>query len=83
MRKPDWSKQAERMWNLFKENPNKDIPAPALDRAAAGDGNYIASRSKRISECRVRAKILGYDLLKSRDEWSNGKRFTHYRLVVP
>ncbi len=89
MSKPNWSKQSERLWKFLVENVGKDCPAPACNRAAAGpDAQYVASISKRISECRAKAKSLGGDLVLSRDEWEfygdgSRRRFTHYRLRLP
>ncbi len=79
-----WSKQSERLWKFLAENIGKDCPAPACNRAAAGpDAQYVASISKRISECRAKAKSLGGDLVLSRDEWEGQRRYTHYRLTLP
>ncbi len=79
----DWSQQSERLWQYLFSNQGKDIPAPAMNRAAAGEGQFVSSLSKRVSECRRKARALGGDLVLSRDEWENGRRYTHYRLTLP
>jgi hypothetical protein len=79
----DWSKQAQRIYEFMRGHPNEEIPAPVLQRIAAGDGQYVASISKRISECRQRFAVEGQSLTMCRQEWINGQRHTFYKLSVP
>lgn len=83
MRKPDWSKQSERMWQFLLRHHNTEFSQPKLNAVAAGDGVYVNSFTKRVSEVRRRAQTVGLDLKKTRDEWHNGKRETGYTLFVP
>lgn len=81
MRKPDWSKQAERMWQFLRMHPNEEIAAPVLNSVGAGDGVYCSSFSKRISECRQKARELGRDVIMCRQAHRNGQRRTWYKLT--
>ena len=80
-RKQDWSKQAQRLYEYVKARPGEDLSAPELNKAAAGDGQYVASFTKRVSEVRQRAKEEGCEFIKSYDEWLCGQRRTWYRWV--
>jgi len=80
----NWSKQSDRLWNYLVQWPNQDLSAVELDTVAAGlNGTYTRSFSKRISECRAKAKAQGMDLILSRDERHGTQRRTWYKLVKP
>lgn len=84
MTRTNWSAQSQRLWDYLANRPNEDIPQPELNRAAAGAGGvYVNSFTKRLSECRKRAQAAGGDVIKSRDEWVEGQRRTHYRYLPP
>ena len=78
----DWSDQSRRLYNYASQHFGQDVPAPELNAAAAGDGSYVASFSKRISEVRRQAERDGYRFFLSRDEWCDGQRRTWYRLEL-
>lgn len=77
----DWSKQAKRIYDYVTAKPGVDIAAPILNQVAAGDGLYVASFSKRISEVRQRLRQESCDLILSNDIWANGHRHTFYRMI--
>ena len=79
----DWSQQSSRLWLHLLSHIGQEQPAPVLNKAAAGEAQYIASFTKRISECRAKARSLGMDLVKTRDEWRDGQRHTAYTLISP
>jgi hypothetical protein len=84
MKNPDWSKQSQRLWEFLLAYPNREHPAPTLNSIAAGNGLYVASFSKRVSEVRERARAMGYDFLKTKDERdSTGQRHTGYTFYMP
>lgn len=80
----DFSAQARRLWLFFLDHPDEDWSQPRLNSVAAdNEGNYVNSFTKRISECRARARAQGMDLILSLDEWDAGHaRHTWYRLVT-
>lgn len=81
--KTQWSKQSQRLWDFLQANPNREFDAPALNRVAAGSGQYVSSISKRISEVRSAARNIGCDLLKTKDEWVGRQRQTGYTFFKP
>lgn len=74
----NWSKQSQRLYDYVKARPNVDIPQPELNKAAAGDGLFVNSFTKRVSEVRARIRSEGGDFLKTHDEWHGGQRKTWY-----
>ena len=75
----NWSKQSQRLYEYVKARPCVDIPQPELNKAAAGDGLFVNSFTKRVSEVRAKARFEGGDFVKSRDEWDGRQRRTWYR----
>lgn len=59
----------------------EELSAPLLNRIAAGDGVYVSSFSKRVSECRAEMQRRGGDFVLARDEWHHGHRQTAYILI--
>lgn len=78
-----WSKQSARLLAFALERPNEDISAPELNKAAAGEGEYVSSLSKRVSEVRAEMRRRGGDFVLSKDEWVGGQRRTAYKLIPP
>ena len=77
-----WTKQSQRLLEYALANPNTDLSAPACNFVAAGEGHqYVSSFSKRVSEVRAEMRRRGGDFILSRDEWFEGQRLTHYRLI--
>lgn len=81
MRTQTLTKQSRRMLEYALALPNTDLPQPELNRAAAGDKMYVNSFSKRASEVRAEMQRRGGDFILSRDEWKDGERRTHYKLI--
>ena len=73
--------QSRRMLDYAMVRPSQDIPAPELNKAAAGEGQYVSSFSKRVSECRKYMLLIGGNFIKSKDEWHGNQRQTAYRLI--
>ena len=69
------------MLDYAMARPSQDIRAPELNKAAAGDGEYVSSFSKRVSEVRHYMLEIGGNFIKSKDEWHGGQRRTAYRLI--
>ncbi len=78
-----WSKQSARLLAFALERPNQDLPAPDCNKAAAGEGEYVSSLSKRVSEVRAEMRRRGGDFVLSKDEWVAGQRRTAYKLIPP
>jgi hypothetical protein len=78
-----WSKQSARLLAYALERPNTDLAAPDLNKAAAGEGEYVSSLSKRVSEVRAEMRRRGGDFVLSKDEWVSGQRRTAYKLIPP
>ena len=73
--------QTRRMLEYVLERPNVDISAPFLNMIAAGDGMYVSSFSRRVSDVRKYMQNIGGNFIKSKDEWHGGQRQTAYRLI--
>ena len=73
--------QTSRLLEYVLSRPNEDISAPQLNSVAAGDGIYVSSFSKRVSEVRKYMLNIGGNFIKSKDEWRGGQRRTAYRLI--
>jgi hypothetical protein len=70
------TRQGNRLLAVFRNHPNEDLSAATLSRIASGKKNgWCASFTRKISDLRQ----LGYNIIKSRDEWHAGRRETHYR----
>lgn len=75
----NWSKQSQRLWDYLTARPWQLLSQPELNKAAAGDGAFVNAFTKRVSECRAKARAEGGDLVLAKDEWSGGQRRTFYR----
>jgi ribosomal protein L32 len=81
MRTQALTAQSRRILDYALSLPYTDIPAPVLNKIGSADGQYIASQTKRFSEVREEMRRRGGDFILSRDEWKEGQRRTHYRLI--
>mgnify|MGYP003347780036 CR=1 FL=1 len=71
--------QTFRLAQMFRDQPNVEIPAPELHRAASGkQQGYCGSLSRRISDLRM----TGMNIEKTRDEYVGTERHTAYTYVV-
>lgn len=75
--------QTNRLLAYLRARPWQVIPLPLLVQAAAGDGLYVTSISKRVSEARSAIQAQGGDLVLAYDRRENGQRRTAYRYVPP
>ena len=73
--------QTWRMLEYVLARPNQGINAPLLNLIAAGDGMYVSSFSRRVSDVRKYMQDIGGNFIKSKDEWVDGQRRTAYRLI--
>ena len=73
--------QTRRLLEYVLSRPNQDIPAPELNAIAAGNGFYVSSFTRRVSDVRKYMQNIGGNFIKSKDEWRDGQRRTAYRFI--
>ena len=73
--------QTKRIYEHLLNNIGKDVPSVDLHRIGSGkEFGWCGSLSRRISDCRKIASESGMILIKSKDVYINGQRYTWYRL---